>query len=218
MPQQLLDPAKVTEVFVHLNETLDNRALYSELVNSSDVTSDVEGISLPPGYRVMRVDNRKKGRISQKHFELALINDLVEEVVYYNRVIIQPDSYLNCRPITQILVWRTQKPKHRTVLHNFAGIIFINYLLARYDIIVSDRNQTHEGMSFWQARMYDALELRLHLYGYDMMTCELIEMRNEIELEKGETWLWGDAEHYQNRLAIISKNKLPSEQQKTHMK
>ncbi len=60
----------------------------------------------------------------------------------------------------------------------------MNYLLERYDIIVSDRNQTHEGMSFWQARMYDALELGLHLYGYDMMTCELIEMNNEEELEK----------------------------------
>ncbi|HFW4799507.1 TPA: hypothetical protein ACIBS5_005034 [Salmonella enterica subsp. diarizonae serovar 60-67:z35:-] len=211
MPQQLLNPAKVTEVFAHLNETPDNRALYSELVNGSDVTSDVKGVSLAPGYRVVRVDDRKKGEIPQAHFELALINDLTEEVVYYNRVIIQPDSYLNCRPVTQILVWRTQKPKHRAVLHDFAGIIFMNYLLERYDIIVSDRNQTHEGMSFWQARMYDALELGLHLYGYDMMTCELIEMHNEAELEKGETWLWGDAEHYQDRLAIISKNKLPLE-------
>lgn len=211
MPQQLLNPAKVTEVFVHLNETPDNRALYSELVSGSDVTADVKGVSLAPGYRVVRVDNRKKGEIPQEHFELALINDLTEEVVYYNRVIIQPDSYLNCRPVTQILVWRTQKPKHRAVLHDFAGIIFLNYLLDRYDIIVSDRNQTHEGMSFWQARMYDALERGLNLYGYDMMTCELIEMHNEVELEKGETWLWGDSENFQNRLAIISKHKLPLE-------
>ncbi|MGM1297184.1 hypothetical protein ACS0TU_13275, partial [Enterobacter hormaechei] len=166
---------------------------------------------LAPGYRVVRVDDRKNGEIPQAHFELALINDLTEEVVYYNRVIIQPDSYLNCRPVTQILVWRTQKPKHRAVLHDFAGIIFMNYLLERYDIIVSDRNQTHEGMSFWQARMYDALEIGLHLYAYDMITCELIEMHDEIELEKGETWLWGDADNFQNRLAIISKYNLPLE-------
>lgn len=209
MPQQLLIPAKVTEVFAHLNETQDNRALYSELVNGNDVTLEVKGISLAPGYRVMRVDNRNTKTIPQEHFELALINDLTEEVVYYNRVIIQPDNYLNCRPVTQILVWRTQKPKHRAVLHDFAGIIFMNYLLERYDVIVSDRNQTHEGMSFWQARMYDALEQGLYLYAYDMMTCELRHLTNEIELEKGETWLWGDLEHYQNRLAIISKFSLP---------
>jgi hypothetical protein len=211
MPLQLLNPAKVTEVFVHLNETPDNRALYSELVNGSDVTTDVKGVSLAPGYRVVRIDDRKKGEIPQAHFELALINDLTEEVVYYNRVIIQPCSYLNCRPVTQILVWRTLKPKHRAVLHDFAGIIFMNYLLERNDIIVSDRNQTHEGMSFWQARMYDALEIGLHLYGYDMITCELIEMHDEVELEKGETWLWGDADNFQNRLAIISKHRLPKE-------
>lgn len=209
MPQQLLNPAKVTEVFAHLNETPDNRALYSELVNGNDVTADVKGVSLAPGYRVTRVDNRRKSAIPQDHFEIALINDLTEEVAYYNRVIIQPDSYLNCRPVTQILVWRTQKPKHRSVLHDFAGIIFMNYLLERYDIIVSDRNQTHEGMSFWQARMYDALDLGLHLYAYDMITCELREMKTERELEDGGTWLWGDLDHYQDRLAIISKHKLP---------
>ncbi|TYL43914.1 hypothetical protein [Dickeya sp. ws52] len=209
MPQQLLNPAKVTEVFAHLNETPDNRALYLVLASGNEVTADVRAISLAPGYRIVRVDNRKKGEIPQDHFELALVNDLTEEVVYYNRVIIQPDSFLNCRPVTQILVWRTQKPKHRAVLHDFAGIIFMNYLLERYDIIVSDRNQTHEGMSFWQARMYDALALGLHLYAYDMITCELREMKNESDLEKGETWLWGDKDHFQNRLAIISKHELP---------
>ncbi|AYC20058.1 hypothetical protein DZA65_03183 [Dickeya dianthicola] len=209
MPQQLLNPAKVTEVFAHLNETPDNRALYSELASGNEVTADVRAISLAPGYRIVRVDDRKKDEIPQDHFELALVNDLTEEVVYYNRVIIQPDSFLNCRPVTQILVWRTQKPKHRAVLHDFAGIIFMNYLLERYDIIVSDRNQTHEGMSFWQARMYDALALGLHLYAYDMITCELREMKNESDLEKGETWLWGDKDHFQNRLAIISKHELP---------
>lgn len=211
MPQQLLNPAKVTEVFAHLNETPDNHALYSEMVSGHEVTSEVKGIAPPPGYRIVRVDNRRKDSIQQDHFELALINDVTQEVAYYNRVIIQPDSFLKCRPVTQILVWRTQKPKHRAVLHDFAGIIFMEYLLERYDVIVSDRNQTNEGMSFWQARMYDALDLGLHLYAYDMMTCELRELRNEAELEQGETWLWGDAENFQNRLAIISKHKLPSE-------
>ncbi|MDM4500038.1 hypothetical protein [Klebsiella oxytoca] len=209
MPQQLLNPAKVTEVFAHLNETPHNLAMYSELVKGDDVTDNVKGVTLAPGYRVLRVDDRKKPEIKQEHFELALINDVTEEVVYYNRVIIQPDTFLNCRPVTQILVWRTQKPKHRAVLHNFAGIIFIEYLLERYDIIISDRNQTHEGMSFWQARMYDALELGLHVYAYDMLTCELREMRSETDLGDGESWLWGDLDHYQNRLAIISKHPIP---------
>ncbi|KAB7676579.1 hypothetical protein [Plesiomonas shigelloides] len=209
MPQRLQDITKVTEIFGHLNETPDNHALYSDMVGGREIAHEVKDVVLPPGYRIVRVDNRKKEVIPQEHFELALINDVTSEVVYYNRVIIQPDSFLKCRPVTQILVWRTQKPKHRAILHNFAGIIFMKYLLERYDVIVSDRNQTYEGMSFWQARMYDALELGLHLYAYDMITCELRELKNETELEQGNTWLWGDAEHFQDRLAIISKHKLP---------
>lgn len=209
MPQKLLNPAKIIEEFVHLNESQDNAGIYSELCKGRDVTAEVKSVNLAPGYRIMRIDDRMADRIEQSHFELGLVNDLTEEVVYYNRVIVQPDSYLKCRPVTQILVWRTQKPKHRAVLHDFAGTIFMDYLLEKYDIIVSDRNQTNEGMSFWLARMYDALSRGLHLYGYDMMTCELFEMSTEGELEKGETWLWGNIEHYQNRLAIISKNVVP---------
>ncbi|HBT4785508.1 TPA: hypothetical protein MB364_000808 [Klebsiella variicola subsp. variicola] len=209
MPQKLINPAKVTEVFVHLNETPDNHALYSELARAEDVAHDVPGVSLPPGYRIVRMENRLADSIPQTHFELALLNDLVEEVAYYNRVIFQPDRFLNCRPVTQILVWRTLKPKHRAVVQNFARLIFMEYLLPRYDVIVSDQNQTREGLSFWLSRMYDALELGLHLYAYDMLSCELRPLTTERELELGETWLWGDAEHYQNRLAIISRSPLP---------
>lgn len=50
MLQQLLNPARVTEVFAHLNETPDNRAVYSALVNGNDVTAQSKGVSLAPGY------------------------------------------------------------------------------------------------------------------------------------------------------------------------
>ena len=210
MPQQLVNPAKVTETFVHLNESQNNRALYSAVVNGRDITEEVPNLSLAPGYRLVRIDNRTPDKIKNEHFELALVNDVTEEIAYYNRVIFQPDTFLKCRPVTQILVWRTQKPKHRKILHTLAGIIFLEYLLEKYDVIVSDQNQTHEGMSFWQARMYDALERGLHLYAYDVIECKLIPLTNEYELEKGETWLWGEPEHFQERLAIISKFSLPA--------
>nr|WP_246757874.1 hypothetical protein [Erwinia phyllosphaerae] len=152
---------------------------------------------------------RLAGRISQNHFELALINDVAEDVAYYNRVVIQPDAFLNGRPVTQVLVWRTQKPKHRKELHELAGIIFLSYLLKHYDVIISDMNQTHNGIAFWQARMYDALAWGLKVYVYDMITCELNEMKPDSDVGHYEQWLWGDVNHYQNRLAIISTRSLP---------
>jgi hypothetical protein len=207
MPTKLVDAVKVNEIFVHLNESSDNSTLYSAL--SRGVEVDILGVTLSPGYRIVRVDNRLTDRLSQNHFELALINDVSEDVAYYNRVMIQPDTFLNCRPVTQVLVWRTQKPKHRKELHDLAGTIFLSYLLEKYDVIVSDMNQTHDGMSFWQARMYDALQYGLKVYAYDMVTCELKEIKNDDDVGRYEQWLWGDPDHYQNRLAIISKLKLP---------
>lgn len=209
MPRSLIDAAKVNQVFAHLSENVDNRALYIKLACGNEITSQIPEATLSPGYRIVRVDNRLAGTIDQQHFEIALVNDITEEVAYYNRVLIQPDTFLNCRPVTQVLVWRTQKREHRAVLHQLAGTIFFSYLLDKYDVIVSDMNQTHDGMSFWQARMYDALAYGLKLYGYDMISCELREIKTEDEIGKQEQWLWGDPEHYQNRLAIISKVALP---------
>ncbi|BEN44459.1 MULTISPECIES: hypothetical protein [unclassified Serratia (in: enterobacteria)] len=207
MPGKLVNAIKVNEVFAHLNESQDNRALYSVLANGQEIS--IEGITVSPGYRIVRVDDRLKDKINQAHFELALINDVSEDVAYYNRVVIQPDCFLNCRPVTQVLVWRTQKREHRKELHDFAGSIFLSYLLEKYDVIVSDMNQTHDGMSFWQARMYDALAFGLKVYAYDMMTCDLHEIKTDDDVGRYEQWLWGEPEHYQNRLAIISKQALP---------
>ncbi|CDG16504.1 hypothetical protein [Xenorhabdus doucetiae] len=209
MPKRLVIPEKINEVFAHLNESSDNRTLYASLMDGEDIAIHIKGLSLAPGYRMVRVDNRLADKITQSHFELALINDISKEVAYYNRVVIQPDIELNCRPVTQILVWRIRTPQHRAVLRDLAGKVFFDYLLEHYSVIVSDMNQTNDGMAFWQDRMYDALVYHLHVYAYDMITCELRKILTQDDVSRQERWLWGDPEHHQNRLAIISKNELP---------
>nr|WP_232832559.1 hypothetical protein [Photorhabdus sp. CRCIA-P01] len=118
----MVNPEKVNEVFAHLNESSDNHTLYTALMNGVDITDQIKGLSLSPGYRMVRVDGRFGSRISQSHFELALVNDVSKEVAYYNRVVIQPDVVLNCRPVTQILVWRIRTPQHRAVLRHLSAI------------------------------------------------------------------------------------------------
>ncbi|MDC9604807.1 hypothetical protein [Xenorhabdus griffiniae] len=44
---------------------------------------------------------------------------------------------------------------------------------------------------------------------YDMISGELHKILTQNDVSSQEIWLWGDPEHYQNRLAIISKNELP---------
>ncbi|AWK42911.1 hypothetical protein GPY51_20130 [Photorhabdus laumondii subsp. laumondii] len=209
MPARLVNPEKVNEVFAHLNESSDNHTLYTALMNGVDITDQIKGLLLSPGYRMVRVDGRFGNRISQSHFELALVNDVSKEVAYYNRVVIQPDVVSNCRPVTQILVWRIRTPQHRAVLRDLAGKVFFDYLLEHYNVIVSDMNQTTDGIAFWQDRMYDALAYNMHVYAYDMITCELRKILTQNDVSRQESWLWGDPEHHQNRLAIISKSELP---------
>ncbi|TDB44107.1 hypothetical protein [Photorhabdus luminescens] len=209
MPKRLVNPEKINEVFAHLNENSDNHTLYIALSKGIDITDQINGLALAPGYRMVRVDGRLSDRISQSHFELALLNDVSKEVAYYNRVVIQPDVVLNCRPVTQILVWRIRTPQHRAALRDLAGKVFFDYLIDQYNVIVSDMNQTTDGMAFWQDRMYDALAYNMHVYAYDMITCELRKILTQNDVSRQESWLWGDPEHHQNRLAIISKNELP---------
>lgn len=209
MPQHLLRPTDVQKTFAMLTIDEKNRRLLNELQPREPV-EDIGFLSLPPGYELFRVNNRlTHENITQDHFELALINTLTNEVVYYNRVISQNDVYLNYMPVTQILIWRSPKPMHRPALRDLPGKIFTQYLLEKYNVIITDRNQTRDGQTFWLTRLYEALDAGCHVYAYDMITCELRHIRDQDTVGANVDWLWGDEDNHQNRLAIISKLPLP---------
>ncbi|KAA1187285.1 hypothetical protein [Photorhabdus heterorhabditis] len=210
MPRYSENIEKITNDFSWLNEPELNCALYSIFDSSgTDIVQDVNELILPPGYRLVRVDSRLDLDIDEPHFELALLSDDAKEVVYYNKVIVMNDLVLNCSPASQTLVWRTKKPKHKAALSDLAAKIFFHYLIKTYDVVASNVNQIIDDISFWQARMYEALQFGLYVYGYDVMTCELRNILTEDDVGKEQSWLWGDAEYYMDRLAIISKIKLP---------
>lgn len=209
MPKNLIHIDKIAADFDHLVEAERNRALYQALVDGKDIVHDINNLILPPGYRLVRVDSRLSENIHADHFELALLNDVTKEVVYYNRVVTHNDRELNCRPVSQVLVWRTIRAQHKVILAGLPGKIFFEYLIESYDVVVSDVNQTHDGMSFWQFRMSEALQFNLNVYAYDVMSGELLTIGTEDDIGKYQMWLWGNPDTYQHRLAIISKIELP---------
>ncbi|MHA0875756.1 hypothetical protein [Enterobacter pasteurii] len=204
MPQQLFDPADVQKTFAMLTVDNHNAALLNEISPCASVDEELCFGPFPPGYHFVRAENRIAD-IPNEHFELALVNEITQEIVYYNRVIYQKDAFLNYMPVTQILIWRSPKPSHRGVLRDLPGKVFSHYLLEKYNVIVTDRHQTRDGMSFWQSRLYDAIASGHHLYAYDMITCEMRPIVKDSDIGDQVNWLWGDEEHHQNRLAIISK-------------
>ncbi|MBS9424435.1 hypothetical protein [Photorhabdus caribbeanensis] len=212
MPIHVGNIEKITNDFIQLSELEFNRVLYDALDSSgTNIVHDVDELIFPPSYRLIRVDNRLDlDDIDEPYFELALLSDETKEVVYYNKVIVISDLVLNCRPVSQILVWRTRKPQHKAALSDLAAKIFFHYLIKTYDVVASNISQIIEGTSFWQARMYEALQFGFYVYGYDVMTCELKNILVEDDISKEQSWLWGNAEYYMDRLAIISKIKLPN--------
>lgn len=211
MPKLILKPTEIVASFAHLMRTEDNSNCYAKLVGSERVTDigvDAQCV-LAPGYRLIRVDHRERPTSDQ--FEIALVNDVQRSVVYYNRVVISPISDLNCRPATQNLVWRTPNAQHAVVLRDVAQKVFFNYILERYDVILSDNQQTGEGKFFWQRQMSNAIALDFHVYYYQMLTAKLLPIESQDQLNDLDDKLWSEDDGHEYHLALISKVALPAE-------
>lgn len=211
MPKLMVRHSDIREAFAHLMRTADNAALYTALSGAervSDISADAQCV-LAPGYRLIRIDHRV--RPSGDEFEIALINDIDSSVVYYNKVLISLISDLNCRPATQNLVWRSPNARHAAVLRDVAQKVFFNYVLERYDVILSDNQHTGDGKFFWQRQMSNAIALGLHVYYYQMMTAQLEPVPTQEALNDLEDKLWSEDDEQLYHLALISRVKLPKE-------
>ncbi|HHH9441205.1 TPA: hypothetical protein ACP32N_003142 [Pseudomonas aeruginosa] len=211
MPRLLVKPSEIRASFAHLVRSEDNARLYAEL-SAAEQVQDISGEAqclMAPGYRLIRIDHRV--RPSSDDFEIALLNDVEKYVVYYNKVVISMILDLNCRPATQNLVWRSTHAQHALILRDVAQKVFFNYVLAHYDVILSDNNQTGEGKHFWQRQMSNALAFGFHVYYYQMMTASLQPIPTQADLDDLEDQLWSEEEDKQFHLALISKIVLPAE-------
>lgn len=210
MPKLIVKPAAIRQEFAHLVRTEDNARLYDRIAaspNLIEISAEAKHM-LPPGYRLLRIDALTPGT---HEFEVALLNDVEESVVYFNRVMVSTIQDLNCRPATQMLVWRSQNAAHQMVLHGLAQNVFFNYILERYDIILSDNHQTGEGKFFWQRQMSQALALGLHVYYYQMLNAVLEPIGDQAALDNLEDQLWSEDDGQEYHLALISKVELPKD-------
>ena len=207
MPKLLVNGRKIAEEFAFLSSAERNSAFFSELTKA--VAVDIGRClsrPLPPSYRLIRID----GRLDDDKFEIALLDTATNAVVYYNRVIIVGDIYLEAKPVTQCLVWRTTNYPHSEVLHGVAGDVFFKYLLEAYQVIMSDNAQTGNGQQFWLTQISRALYENLFVYYYDSMRCKLQLIGNEGALEELKSTMWGEDDSYCSQLAIISKVEVPA--------
>ena len=210
MPRYLKDKAEIVKTFRELRVDVMNRETYRKLQAENPEIINFKRHTLPAGFEFIRVD----GRLHSNEFELALVNTVVDEIIYYNQVQVNPEVTLNTKPATQVRVWRGRKPEYTSVVQGIARLVFLDYLLPKYNVLVSDNNQTYDGADFWESRIYDALSDDLYVYYYKQMDGTLQRLANRDEFQSLLDEIWSDKEDAQYRLMVISCEELPSLQPK----
>ncbi len=204
MPRNYTNQGKIDKEIGWLNNVTKNRNKYDEInsANLSNITGQAK-LNLPPGYRLVyrALDNL--------HFQIALLCDTSKEIVYLIKCEIWEDIYLNAKPVTQVLLWRTSVVSHRLVTSGIPEKIFSDYLLEQYNIIASDNHHTTEGRDFWVRQLGYALASgEEYVYRFDRISCELTQLIDHATIRDNSCDLWGDGSEYESILAIISKDKL----------
>ncbi len=203
MPRNYNDQNKISVDFGWLDNIAENKAKYSALLelDLSDVSAKSK-VALPPSYRLVRAD------IDTESFEIALLSDSTNEIVYYIRCKLWEDVYLNDKPITQVMLWRTSDVSFRSITSRITEDVFRNYLLDIYNIIASDSCQTREGRDFWMRQLGLAIHFGEYVYRYDRLACELLQITDHAVIRDNSCDLWGDEAEYENILALISKDQI----------
>ncbi|WP_090900941.1 hypothetical protein [Azotobacter beijerinckii] len=211
MPKLLLNQREIRKEFAHLTRREDNERLYLEIdsqPDKTDISAEVRH-ALAPGYRLLRIDERETSLVHE-NFEIALLNYVTRTVVYYNKVIMAGVVDLDCRPATQLLVWRSADQLHSAVLRDLPKDVFFNYILERYDVILSDDARTGEGHFFWRRQLSTALALKLCVYLYKKMGATLLPIPDQAALDELDEEICGEDAQHEHHLAIISKVELPA--------
>lgn len=88
--------------------------------------------------------------------------------------------------------------------------MFFGYLLKEFPVVLTDSVQSFDGARFWVSRILDAFELNLHVYFYDFLNNNLIQINTVKEWDTfsrtNKTDIWGKTElHKLKRMIITSK-------------
>ncbi|MCV6587499.1 MAG: hypothetical protein OIF57_00530 [Marinobacterium sp.] len=202
MPRNYTDSTKINTEFGHLDNQERNTETYTRLTAGEfqDVAAETKMV-FPSGYQLIRVAGN-----TNDDFEVALVCDTDQSVCYYIKAKIWDDKELGGRPVTQVLLWRTSDVTHNDVTHELTKNVFFEYLLNRYNLVVSDNCQTGDGRRFWTTQMGFALKFGHRVYRYEWETGKTQEITDHAVVRDNSIDLWGDDESYEKILAVISKD------------
>jgi hypothetical protein len=174
----------------------DKSQIHYQAINSTERAVDISSKigDLPPGYRLLRVDDRD-GLLDG--YEIALVNDLDLSLVYYNKVTLKAGR------ATQ-KAWRTPAAQHAAVIADITDKVFFDYLLQQHSIMLNDDQLTGEGSHHWQRQLSHALSRGMKVY-----QCkddgQLQQIECQKELNELVDRIWSSSEKQSSTLALICK-------------
>lgn len=175
-----------------LHNINNNKSRYFEL-SAYRVYSELSEISVPPTYRFVR--NEEDGN----SFQIALLSDYSNEVIYCIHCTVLPKLVLDSKPVIQVSVWRTSVIAHSKVISSLTERIFENYLLNSYNICF----QIQESKDFWTRQLGHALERDNHVYRYNFATGDLRIIFDHAEIRNNSADMYA-----QNILAVVTNEPL----------
>lgn len=166
--------------------------------------------SVVPGYRLLRLDERLSSP-SLPTFEVVMLCDTTNEVVYYSRVVVTSISDASIKPAALSLSWRSPDYQHNVALRQIAVNVVTRYVLEHYTVIVSDGNQAFAGIFSWESLISAAMSRGNNAYAYKAMAAELEHIRDRDDFILLKDAIWSNAEAFGHNLVILSKENLPLE-------
>lgn len=135
--------------------------------------------------------------------KFAVLDEENKEVLYL--VQFKISVFFGHKSISQIQVWRN---KGIPLTEGLAKKIFFDFLFPMAECIVTDRQQTSYGRSFWELRIAEAMSRKFPVYLCDQNTNTKKKLGSYNEFnDLADSW-WGDDPKYQARKIAVCHKEL----------
>lgn len=163
----------------------------------------LDGYIIQHGYRLVK-------SLKKNQYRLVAVGEQYE-TVYLVELIFRNDIVFNQSTCTQIKVWRTVALEHNAAVKDLPKLFFAN-LLQKYNIVVSDEEQTSDGKRFWETMIDWSFKTGYLVYTSDGSAISrpltAIQDMNDF-YARWDDFYWGvSPDIHQHRLVVISREAL----------
>jgi hypothetical protein len=118
----------------------------------------------------------------------------------------------NSNPVIGDFVWQTSVWRGAANIVHLPTEIFFDYLIVKYQTIITDSKQSWDGKRFWLDRINDAFDRNLNVYYFDFSQNKLQRIDSKKEwipfYKEHQSEIWGKSDLAQMKRMVISNKEL----------